>query len=162
MSKPAIKLTKSAFQYALNNIKIKSIREIAKDLDIDVSYLRKKLKKEAAYSEPRSGRPRKEIDVERLLILYKSGLGCQKIGRIFGVSTQCVSARIREEVGTLRTMRQVWIMRKSGESEEAIEDFMARTGGAARHKDAVKRLSALQQIEERNLAPVAPQEVELV
>mgnify|MGYP001618020569 CR=1 FL=1 len=139
-----LKLSKQAFEYALKNINTKSIREIARELNIDHSYLRKKLKKEAAYCEPRSGRPRKEVDVERIILLYKSGIGCQKIGRMFGLSASSISTRVRQEIGTLRTIRQVWVMRKAGESDESIEDFLARTGGAARHKNTVKRLEELQ------------------
>jgi transposase-like protein len=136
-----LKLSKQAFKYALENISIKSIRQIARDLEIDHSYLRKKLKKEAAYSEKISGRPRKELDIERILILYKSGLGCDKIAKITGLATSTVSRRIKESVGTLRTMRQVWDMRKNGESEESIASYLARTGGAAKNKAAVERLN---------------------
>lgn len=141
MTKPEPKLSKQAFQYALDNIKIKSIRQIAIDLEIDHSYLRKKLKKEAAYTEIRSGRPRKEIDIERILILYKSGIGCQKIAKKFNLSTQTVWRRISESAGTIRTIRHVWSMRKNGESEESIEEYMARSGGASRNKAAVDRIN---------------------
>lgn len=143
MTKPEPKLSKKAFQYALENIKIKSIRQIAIELDVDHSYLRKKLKKEAAYSEPRSGRPRKDVDVERILILYKSGIGCQKIAKMFGVHEDTIGKRIREAVGTKRTMRHVWIMRKNGGSEESVQEYMARSGGVAKNKAAVDRLKEL-------------------
>lgn len=144
MKKPEPKLSKQAFQYALDNIKVKSIREIARDLKVDHSYLRKKLKKEAAYTETRSGRPRKELDIGRILILYKSGIGCQKIAKIFGVNENTVGNRIREAVGTLRTMRHVWAMRKKGESEESVQEYMARCGGFSKHKHAVDRLKELE------------------
>jgi transposase-like protein len=143
MSKPAVKLSKDVYKYALENINVKSIREIAKEIGVDHSYLRKKLKKEACYSEPKTGRKRIDLNIQEILILYKSGLGCQKIARKMGVSTVTISNRISEAVGTLRTMRQVWCMRKNGDSEDAVNELLAKKDCVQRHSAAALRLKEL-------------------
>jgi len=142
MSRQSVKLNKDAYNYALENIAIKSIREIAKDLMVHHSYLRKKLKKEAGYSEP-LGPKKKELDIREILILYKSGLGCQKIARKMGVSHTTISKRIVETVGNLRTMREVWCMRKSGASEDVVNEFLSKKHDVQRHSAAALRLKEL-------------------
>ena len=144
MGRIAKKLTSKNIEYVISQIKIKTIRELARELEIDHSYLRKHLKKCRNYREKHPGGKIKEVSIEQILILYKSGLGCEKIGRSLGISTSTVSRRIIAEVGTLRTMKMVWEMRKNGESEESITDLMARSGGKAKHKLAVERFNELQ------------------
>lgn len=66
------------------------------------------------------------LDVQKIITLYKEGLSCKKIGDILGVSYPTIAGRLRKEGIVIRNLRDAHLIKKFNENFFDIIDNEAK------------------------------------